>query len=254
MTNVRADNSHPRSPLDRWLDHFKKAECKWLRSVRRRAELDRLNKIVTEESEAAYKSFRESNKGKPDDELQKYPQIGEIPEQRKINCMNNVVSTRAYRVAELRGLPLLQALTACGAPEAAALASEVKNDARLFTNESLVRRVEAILNVSSGISKTEGPDNDLRTSLQAQAPVQTSRSQEPSVAQTPVQQAPVKKKRGRPPIAHDLKKEALELKNNGGTNRDCAKILYTTTYPTKGQVRNVNAILKHYQRTLPQAD
>ena len=57
------------------------------------------------------------------------------------------------------------------------------------------------------------------------------------------------KKRGRPQTIPDEKKEAaLKKKNDGGTNRDAAKILYATTYPTDQQVKNVTSILENYKK------
>ncbi len=54
------------------------------------------------------------------------------------------------------------------------------------------------------------------------------------------------RKRGRPPIADELKIKALEAKANGGSNRDAAKELYSTRYPTPQQVKNVPTILRHF--------
>src|ERR1041385_1507530 len=57
-----------------------------------------------------------------------------------------------------------------------------------------------------------------------------------------------KKKRGRPPtISEERKAAALQAKTDGGTNRDAAKLIYGTRYPTPQQVKNVPAILRHHK-------
>jgi hypothetical protein len=59
------------------------------------------------------------------------------------------------------------------------------------------------------------------------------------------------RKRGRPAISPETKRKALEAKQSpGGTNKDAAKILYGTEYPTLRQVKNVPAILRYYQKSL----
>jgi hypothetical protein len=64
--------------------------------------------------------------------------------------------------------------------------------------------------------------------------------------------APAQRPRGRPLIISlDRKRQALEAKQRPGiTNREAAKILYGTKHPTLQQVKNVFAILKHYQKSL----
>jgi hypothetical protein len=58
------------------------------------------------------------------------------------------------------------------------------------------------------------------------------------------------RRRGRPAIGAEIKRQALEVKQMPGkTNKDVAKILYGTTYPTLAQVRNVTTILRHFQKT-----
>jgi hypothetical protein len=54
--------------------------------------------------------------------------------------------------------------------------------------------------------------------------------------------------RGRPPIANKIKVAALAKKVEGASNREVAKVLYHTQHPTLQQVKNVPAILKHFQR------
>jgi len=57
------------------------------------------------------------------------------------------------------------------------------------------------------------------------------------------------KRRGRPVIIPEERKQAaVECKANGGTNRDAAKLIYDTRYPTPQQVKNVPAILRNYQQ------
>ena len=66
-----------------------------------------------------------------------------------------------------------------------------------------------------------------------------------ATAEQRVVQTVRRKARGRPTeISDELKKKALQVK--GGKER--AKILYQTRYPTVQQVKNVPAILKHYNR------
>ncbi|MBZ5583374.1 MAG: hypothetical protein LAQ30_14425 [Acidobacteriia bacterium] len=58
-------------------------------------------------------------------------------------------------------------------------------------------------------------------------------------------------RRGRPEkIPKASKQKALEVKNDGGTNRDAARALYNTSYPTHQQVKNVSSMLRNYKRTL----
>ena len=74
-------------------------------------------------------------------------------------------------------------------------------------------------------------------------------AQEPAKAESDLNQQ--KKKRGRPTkIADELKAKALEVQ--GGTAR--AKILYQTSYPTPQQVKNVPAVLRHFERTHRKAE
>jgi hypothetical protein len=54
---------------------------------------------------------------------------------------------------------------------------------------------------------------------------------------------------GRPAkFPEERKQQALDLKLNGGTNSECAKLLYQTKHPTAQQVRNIPAILKNYRK------
>jgi hypothetical protein len=60
------------------------------------------------------------------------------------------------------------------------------------------------------------------------------------------------KRRGRPQtIPNSTKAEALKIKMQGGTNRDAAKKLYDTKYPTTQQVKNVCSILRYYTKGRP---
>jgi hypothetical protein len=53
--------------------------------------------------------------------------------------------------------------------------------------------------------------------------------------------------RGRPPkLSEDKKGAAQRAKDDGGTNRDAAVILYDTKYPSSQQVKNVSSILRNY--------
>jgi hypothetical protein len=59
------------------------------------------------------------------------------------------------------------------------------------------------------------------------------------------------KKRGRPQtIPDDRKAAALEIKLAGGSNKDAAKKLYNTTYPSSTQVKSTSTILREYQKKL----
>jgi hypothetical protein len=59
------------------------------------------------------------------------------------------------------------------------------------------------------------------------------------------------RKRGRPAIPSETKRQAWEAKQKpGNTLKDVASILYSTQHPTLRQVKNVPAILKHYQKSL----
>jgi hypothetical protein len=62
---------------------------------------------------------------------------------------------------------------------------------------------------------------------------------------------PAALKRGRPVKIPDERKR-LALSVNG--NRERARILYNTKFPTPQQVKNVYSILRHYQRTFKQAE
>jgi hypothetical protein len=66
----------------------------------------------------------------------------------------------------------------------------------------------------------------------------------------PTKQPIVSRKRGRPPQIPDKRKaDAAVIKQNGGSNRDAAKKIYNTPYPSPQQVKNVPTILRHYQAT-----
>jgi hypothetical protein len=59
------------------------------------------------------------------------------------------------------------------------------------------------------------------------------------------------RKRGRPGIPSETKRQAWEAKQKpGNTSKDVASILYRTQHPTLSQVKNVPAILKHYLKSL----
>jgi len=59
------------------------------------------------------------------------------------------------------------------------------------------------------------------------------------------------RKRGRPGIPSETKRQAWHAKQKpGNTMKDVASILYSTQHPTVRQVKNVPAILKHYQKSL----
>jgi len=58
------------------------------------------------------------------------------------------------------------------------------------------------------------------------------------------------KKLGRPQTIPDQRKaRAQTIKNSGGTNKDVAIELYQTKYPSSQQVKNVGAILRHYNKS-----
>ena len=44
--------------------------------------------------------------------------------------------------------------------------------------------------------------------------------------------------------------QALEKRRTGGTNSECARILYQTNHPTDQEVRNVPSILKYLQENV----
>lgn len=54
------------------------------------------------------------------------------------------------------------------------------------------------------------------------------------------------KKRGRPPFSEEKKEAALKVKAAGGTNRDQAKVLYGTLYPTPQQVKSTSTIRREW--------
>jgi hypothetical protein len=58
-----------------------------------------------------------------------------------------------------------------------------------------------------------------------------------------------KQKPGRRGIPYNLKEQALEMKQQGETNRTCAKVLYKTNYPTPSQITSVPTVLRHYQKS-----
>ncbi len=59
------------------------------------------------------------------------------------------------------------------------------------------------------------------------------------------------RKRGRPGISLEVKRHAWKAKQRPGTtNKDVAKILYGTPYPSLSQVKNVPAILRYYKKSL----
>jgi hypothetical protein len=47
-----------------------------------------------------------------------------------------------------------------------------------------------------------------------------------------------------------MKAAALTLKEGGGTNREVAKMLYNTRYPTPQQVKNVHPILRAFRKKI----
>jgi hypothetical protein len=55
---------------------------------------------------------------------------------------------------------------------------------------------------------------------------------------------PQKRGRGRPAFPNSRKEAARQVKGN----RERAKILYNTSYPTPQQVKNVGSIMRHYER------
>ena len=59
-------------------------------------------------------------------------------------------------------------------------------------------------------------------------------------------------KPGRPSrISRNKKLEALEAKAEGKSNRECAKLLYDTTEPSRSQTNSVTTILKHFVNRNP---
>src|ERR1035441_3929867 len=55
---------------------------------------------------------------------------------------------------------------------------------------------------------------------------------------------------GRPAkFPEERKRQALEYKLAGGTNSQCAKLLYQTKRPSAQQVRNIPSILRNYRKT-----
>jgi hypothetical protein len=64
-------------------------------------------------------------------------------------------------------------------------------------------------------------------------------------------ESPPQKKRGRPiEIPDERKLRALNVSGN----RERARILYNTRYPTPQQVKNVSAILRHFGRSRQQPE
>lgn len=64
----------------------------------------------------------------------------------------------------------------------------------------------------------------------------------------------LKKKRGRPQTIPDERKAAaLKCKDGGGTLRAAAVIIYSTSYPTPQQVKNVSTLLRIYRAKLEKA-
>ena len=60
-----------------------------------------------------------------------------------------------------------------------------------------------------------------------------------NVEQARLAAEPAPRRPGRPPIPASRKIAALQAKNEGKSNRDCAKILYNEPYPSESRVRNV---------------
>jgi hypothetical protein len=66
----------------------------------------------------------------------------------------------------------------------------------------------------------------------------------PEIAEAPER----RRRRGRPTkFPDELKERALEIRRAGGTNSECARVLYGTKRPTEQQVKNVPKILNYYQ-------
>ena len=83
-------------------------------------------------------------------------------------------------------------------------------------------------------------------STQTVDPIAAARSREDQ------QKTSVKRKRGRPlTISIEQKLRALEAKANGKSNRDCAKILYLESHPSRKRVSNVYTILAYFTKTRP---
>jgi len=79
--------------------------------------------------------------------------------------------------------------------------------------------------------------------------LETDASPIPELSDSVEFQEPQKKPRGRPvEIPEERKAAALQLKRNGGTDLDAAKILYGKNQPSKRQCDNVYAILASYCR------
>jgi|SRR5579862_2781567 len=92
---------------------------------------------------------------------------------------------------------------------------------------------------------THDPDKAVFEAVQARATYDTTRPW--PEAYKPM---PGRRKLGRPyKLTEGVKRQALERKRSGGTNSECARILYHTKFPTNQQVKNVPAILKHFVKT-----
>ena len=73
-----------------------------------------------------------------------------------------------------------------------------------------------------------------------------------NVGRSPAEGVVEKRRVGCPTkIPKERKLAALQVKREGVTNRECAKILYDLKHPTPQQVKNVPAILKHFIRSNP---
>jgi hypothetical protein len=130
------------------------------------------------------------------------------------------------------------------------------------------QRIESTKRALAGLLKevmsgpyTENLENRLRTYLTArvghwesQAIERWSGLTRPEAKHEPADGSSVRPavgimKRGRPQIITDEKKiAAAKLKANGGTNREVAKLLYGTRFPTPQQTKNVPSILRHHNQ------
>jgi hypothetical protein len=205
-------SSEPRAELLKWLNTFQAACEDFARETERMKEILALGLIVKKKSTAASEEYWHRNQSKSPADRESFPRVTDIPEQSEIERINESHS------AALNALAILRANLPAALPleieneRISRLLKQLHTHSATLSNEELIRNVRILAD-----SLPKGSE--------------------------------VTRKRGRPSIPAELKERALAMKDNGASNRECAKVLYQTSHPTVRQVKNLGPILSYFRRT-----
>jgi hypothetical protein len=161
------------------------------------------------------------------------------PYQKQIDEIYDGLLARAFR--ELAGLLGRVAHTLAACPTERPQIRELRAEIERLPIFKRFQQMEWP-GVKADLELIRGRFEEMRALVEARVPVPDPESQVRSGNGTKT------KKRGRPAkFPAEVMEKAVAAKEAGQTNRECAKILYATSYPTAQQVKNVSSIFRHYR-------